>query len=99
MSLKGYVEIDVGNYFSVDDNKRVTIKQRAGVVDAAARSQDFRRFNNIVQLHTKPAAITQRLANGFGPVMKIDEDFIAAVAREVFSDITDQWFAESGDSG
>src|SRR4029078_4230574 len=62
VSCKRRVQVYVGNNLSVDYNKGVTVQQRTRVVDRSAGAKDFR-FFNIMQLHSKPAAVAERLSH------------------------------------
>src|SRR6185295_19857930 len=95
---KRRVQIYVGDNLAVDYDKGVAVQQCACVVHGAAGTKDHRLFN-ILKLHSKPAAVAERTAHRLWTMMKVDGDFVATVASEVFSYITDQRFAQDGNGG
>ena len=57
------MKVDVGDYLSINNRKRLVLEEFASVVERATGTQDLRLFLNVTKLDAKLLSISQRVAN------------------------------------
>src|SRR3954469_16808012 len=79
-------EVYVGRNLSVDDDEGVRIEQRARVRNRAARAE-YLLLLYVVETRAEARAVAQGFAHRLGPMVKVDDHILEAVAREVLRDV------------
>ena len=66
------------------------------IVERAGCTENFWFFDCILDFNAKFAAVAEGFFDGFGLVMKIDNDICETEFGDVFGDVSDKRFSEKG---
>ena len=68
-------------------------EQRAGIVQRSTGAENLRLFN-VVKFDSELTAISEGKSHRLRAMVKVDDHFIATVARNIFRNVTNQWLAQ-----